>query len=143
MFLHDNGDYMKKGFIGPLGDDLPSVVIIVLAMGLFFSGLLFAINTYNQKIVSLQVLRGSLDIGRVVTDEGIIVGDSLSILKAKADIVAKTSGLKFELYFADNQPGTKTGDCGSSWYKFNYLVAYLSSTSDIVLRTLVLCTGRF
>ena len=132
---------MKKGFIGPLGDDLPSVVAIVLAMGLFFSGLLYAINTYNQKIVGLEVLRGSIDIGRVVTGEGIIIGD-LSSLKSKADTTARSAGLNFELYFADSPSATQTGQCGDNWYRFNYLVAYMQSTSDITLRTLVLCTGR-
>lgn len=130
-----------KGFIGPLGDDLPSIIAIVLALGLFFSGLLYAVNTYNQKMIGLEVLTGSVDIGRIVTGEGIIVGD-LSSLKSSAENTARSAGLNFELYFADSPSTTQTGQCGVGWYKFDYLVAYMQSSSDITLRTLVLCVGR-
>lgn len=131
---------MKKGFIGPLGDDLPSVVAIVLALSIFFAGLAFALNTYNQKIAGLDILKGSMDVGRVITGEGIIT-ENLNSLKSKAETTAHSYGIDFELYFADD-PGTKTGDCDPNWYVFNYLVTTWYKGEDIQLRTLVLCVGK-
>ena len=45
---------MKKGFIGPIGDDLPSVIAVMLALGLFFSSVRYALNAYDQKIDNFQ-----------------------------------------------------------------------------------------
>ncbi len=132
-----------KGFIGPLGDDLPSVVVIVLALTMFFAGLTFALNIYNQKLLSMDVLRGSVDIGRIITQDGLTSSDLFSY-KSRAESTAKSYALNFSLYFADDPAGTQTGSCGPNWYKFNYLVAVTSTQPglDVKLRTLVLCSGR-
>lgn len=130
---------MEKGFIGPLGDDLPSVVAIILALSIFFSGLTYALNTYNQKIVGLEVLRGSMDVSRVLTGEGIITED-LDSLHVKADTTARSYGLEFALRYTDGSDSWHT--CEEDWYVFNYLVATWLSGEDIELRTLVICIGR-
>lgn len=39
----------KRGFIGPIGDDLPSLVPIVVALLLFFSVFGFTLNSFNAK----------------------------------------------------------------------------------------------
>jgi hypothetical protein len=132
-----------KGFIGPLGDDLPSIVIIVLALSMFFAGLTFAINTYNQKVLGLDVLRGAVDIGRVITQDGLITSN-LDFYERKAEPTANSYAIDFVLYFADDfvdsdDPAPK--DCDPNWYRFNYLVA-VSGENDVELKTLVICAGR-
>ncbi|MBI1973997.1 hypothetical protein HYS54_04240 [Candidatus Micrarchaeota archaeon] len=57
---------MKKGFIGPIGDDLPAMIAVMLALGLFFSAMLVTLNMYNQKITTLQLLNGGMDASRAI-----------------------------------------------------------------------------
>ena len=71
---------IKKGFIGPIGDDLPSLVAVLLALGIFFSSLSFTFNAYNEKIASMNKLKGSIDIARVVTQEGLIIENGNSLI---------------------------------------------------------------
>ncbi len=39
----------KRGFIGPIGDDLPSLVPLVISLLLFFSIFTLTLDTYNSK----------------------------------------------------------------------------------------------
>ncbi len=64
---------MKKGFIGPLGDDLPSLIAIMLALTLFFSGLTFSMNVFDQKRERARLMKGALDISRVIIKEKILI----------------------------------------------------------------------
>jgi len=41
--------FTKRGFIGPIGDDLPSLVPLVISLLLFFSIFTLTLNTYNSK----------------------------------------------------------------------------------------------
>lgn len=42
-------NFNKRGFIGPIGDDLPSLVPLVISLLLFFSIFTLTLNTYNSK----------------------------------------------------------------------------------------------
>lgn len=41
--------FSKKGFIGPIGDDLPSLIPIVVSLLLFFTIFSVTLNAYNSK----------------------------------------------------------------------------------------------
>jgi hypothetical protein len=41
--------FSKKGFIGPIGDDLPSLIPIVISLLLFFTIFSITLNAYNSK----------------------------------------------------------------------------------------------
>lgn len=60
----------RKGFMGPIGDDLPSLLMVILAMGLFFSAVLFVFDSYNQKLGKIRLAEGALEAARVATAEG-------------------------------------------------------------------------
>ncbi|VVB74805.1 Uncharacterised protein [uncultured archaeon] len=47
-FLKRNS-FSRRGFIGPIGDDLPSLVPLVISLLLFFSIFTLTLNTYNTK----------------------------------------------------------------------------------------------
>lgn len=61
----------RKGFIGPIGDDLPSLIPIVTGLVIFFSVFVLTLNTYNEKNVFLE---RQMDMTTVARD---IKGDSL------------------------------------------------------------------
>lgn len=142
--------FMRKGFIGPIGDDLPSLVTILLALGIFFSSLTFTFNAYNEKIASMNKLKGSIDIARVVTQDGLIIeGGSAEIalqdLKDRATPTARSYGLDLELSYIDDigDRFPKTGDCGTDWFTFRYLMATVpgEDVRFVELKTLEICVG--
>ncbi|MEM0372792.1 MAG: hypothetical protein QXO69_03085 [archaeon] len=130
---------MLKGFIGPLGDDIPSLLAVLLALSLFFSALSFSFNAYNEKVKSFEKLKGAIDISRVVTQDGLITAD-LATLKNKATPTAMSYGVRFELAFKN---GATTGPCGPDWLKFVYLVPYAPAgdLNAITLKRLEICVG--
>jgi len=134
---------MKKGFIGPLGDDLPSIIAILLALTVFFSGIVYTLNVYNQKIDDMQALKGSVDIAKAILDKGILSGtDQANIDPEEARYVARSYGLKHGVYLDEDTNGV----CPPDTYRFSYLVAAYTGAgatgADVGLHTLVLCTWR-
>jgi len=123
---------MRKGFIGPIGDDLPSIISIVLALGLFFSGVTYALDTYNQKIADMELLKGSVEIARAVMENGTVS----TVKTKKADEVAYSYSLFYDAYLND-----AANSCPAKAHRFSYLVAD-SSSGDIELAKLVICTWR-
>jgi len=61
----------KRGFIGPIGDDLPSLIPIVTGLVIFFSIFVLTLNTYNEKN---NYLEKQIDMTSVARD---LKGDSL------------------------------------------------------------------
>jgi len=43
-----------KGYIGPIGDDLPSLIPLVFALIIFFASFYSAVNVYNDKTVDFE-----------------------------------------------------------------------------------------
>jgi hypothetical protein len=133
---------LNRGFIGPIGDDLPSLIMIVLALTLFFSGVLFCLNAYNQKIDNANLLTGAMDISRAVTING-LVSNNLVSEREKARDIAQSYGLKYDVYFAKDSPVNCPEDSNNrlaNAHTFGYLVAKLKSSGDIVLDTLIIRT---
>lgn len=66
----------KKGFIGPIGDDLPSLIPLVFALMIFFSVFTFTWNVFDQK--------------NRVFDDAISIIEVSSILKSNGYIQSKS-----------------------------------------------------
>ncbi len=126
---------MRKGFIGPIGDDLPSIIALMLAMGLFFSSVVYVINVYNQKIADMDLLKGSIEIGRAVMDKGVLTRDDLDS-NPNADYVAKSYSLSYDAYLESDQ-----NSCSMEALRFSYLVA-VNDAGRIGLHTLMLCAWK-
>jgi len=128
---------MKKGFIGPIGDDVPSLIAIILAMGLFFTGFSHAMNVYNQKIVDMEALKGSVEIARAALGDGILSPSDWSNIDSPAiDHIAKSYSLDKKIFLDD------LNSCDEKAYRFSYLVAVYGTTSEIELHKMVVCTKR-
>ncbi|MBU2099871.1 hypothetical protein KKG83_03975 [Candidatus Micrarchaeota archaeon] len=44
----------NKGYLGPIGDDLPSLIPLMFALIIFFSSFYMTIDTYNTKTVDFE-----------------------------------------------------------------------------------------
>ncbi len=101
-----------KAYLGPVGDDLPSIIAIVLSLVLFFSAVAYSFNVYSQKQEALRMLKAGIDIGRILMSEG-ITGD-LNSVKKKADPIAKSYGVSYDVSF---------NECSNDYVlKLKYLV---------------------
>jgi hypothetical protein len=49
-----------RGYLGPIGDDIPSLIPIVVGMITFFSAFSFTLNEYNQRSASFAADRDTL-----------------------------------------------------------------------------------
>jgi hypothetical protein len=95
----------EKGFLGPIGDDLPSLIPLLFALMIFFATYSFALNEFtleNQEINNkLEVLR----ISRIIRTDGLI--DSHQDFNHLCDTIPLTT-VKFKAglvdYWAD--PGS-------------------------------------
>jgi hypothetical protein len=116
---------MRKGFIGPVGDDLPSIVAVILALGLFFSGVIYSLNAYNDKMLNLSTLKGALEISRSINSQSPLTdGYMQSTARKNANYIAQSYGLKFRDNYTDGLGNYADclGDHSPPFY-FNFLVA--------------------
>jgi len=63
-----------KGFIGPIGDDLPSLIPIVVALVLFFTIFSMTLNTYNTKNTSVRKQMEMTSVAREIKGDSLILG---------------------------------------------------------------------
>ena len=133
--------HMLKGFIGPLGDDIPSLLIVMLALSLFFAALSYTFDSYDMKVRNFQKLKGAMDIARVVTADGLITR-TLSDISLDAKPIAKSYSLNYSIEYTDGSERSGV-DCSTvNWLVFDYPIAkYDSSTNNILLKTLRVCVG--
>jgi len=66
--------FKGRGFIGPIGDDLPSLVPIVVALLLFFTTFTLALNTYNTKNAFLNQQTEMTSVARELKGDSLILG---------------------------------------------------------------------
>jgi len=66
--------FSKKGFIGPIGDDLPSLVPIVVALVLFFTIFALTLNTFNSKNEYIGKQMEMTSVAREIKGDSLILG---------------------------------------------------------------------
>ena len=59
-----------RGFVGPVGDDIPSIFPIVAGVLLFLGTLFFVNGTVQQKNELLEVRKAALSLSYLVTEKG-------------------------------------------------------------------------
>ncbi len=62
----------RKGFVGPLGDDIPSIFPIVAGVVLFFGTIAFAGNLSAEKNAYLDIRKAAVSLSYIVTDKGFV-----------------------------------------------------------------------
>lgn len=63
----------QRGFIGPVGDDIPSIIPLLIGLVVFFSTFSFTFNIYNQKNAGFDADLSALRVARVLQSNGYIV----------------------------------------------------------------------
>lgn len=66
----------RKGFVGPLGDDIPSIFPMVAGIMLFVGTLAFAGDLVAQKNSLLEVRKAAVSLSYIVTDKGMVTRES-------------------------------------------------------------------
>ncbi len=72
VFFEKN--FFSKGFIGPIGDDLPSLIPIMISLLLFFSVFALTLNTYYSKNAVLSQQMQLVSIARELKGDSLILG---------------------------------------------------------------------
>lgn len=134
----------SRGFIGPIGDDLPSVIAILLGLSLFFSGLSFTLNAYNNKLVAYNVLKGTMEIAHKVNENGLISASSSDLFDSAVNI-ANSYGLNFCVKTSvsgstNTSCSSNIQDCKVGWLHFSYFSSFLTGGS-IKPGVLEVCAG--
>ncbi len=52
--------YNSRGYLGPIGDDIPSLIPIIVGLITFFSAFTFTLNEYNQRSAGFAADRDTL-----------------------------------------------------------------------------------
>jgi hypothetical protein len=86
----------QKGFMGPIGDDLPSLIPIVVALLLFFTIFSLTLNTYNTKNSDIRKQMDMTSVARELKGDSLILGinqfnsrcDSIKLKKFPYNFVA-------------------------------------------------------
>ena len=64
---------LGKGFIGPIGDDIPSIIPLLIGLVIFFSTFSLTFNIYNQRNADFKADLSTLRVARVLQFNGYIV----------------------------------------------------------------------
>ena len=133
-----------KGFIGPISDDLPTLIAILLALSIFFTVLHFGLETYNEKINAFNKVKGLMDLGRKINSKGLLESsaDNADSLKNEVEQIADSYALKYCIKFNGNtacNPSSITG-CKQDWIEYKYLIAY-QTPAKIEIKNVTICGG--
>ena len=63
---------MQRGFIGPIGDDIPSLVPLLFGLLVFFATFSFALGAFTQKNRDFAADRESLEIANTLKSDSYI-----------------------------------------------------------------------
>jgi len=62
----------RRGFIGPIGDDIPSIFPLMAGIILFIATLIYANNEFNTKNASINLRKAGLDMAYIVIEKGYV-----------------------------------------------------------------------
>lgn len=97
----------RKGFLGPIGDDLPSLIPLLFALLIFFSTFAFALNSFNQTNALISDKLESLRVARKLRVNGYI--SNYEQFQDLCDSITRTS-ISFQAGLIDLRQ--TTGDYG-------------------------------
>lgn len=87
----------KRAFIGPLGDDIPSIFPIILGVVIFLAAMMYAANFVDQRNSFLEVRKAAVNLAYSATEKGFYdsgqFAEKCSVLQEQA----KAQGVFFVL----------------------------------------------
>lgn len=130
---------VHRGFIGPISDDLPSLIMIFTGLLIFFTSLNYAFFLYNQKMHQFYVHKGALHVSRVLLSQGVLPEDQ-NVLKDIGEPIAQRYGLELVVVYED-PGGSYLDDCydpDNPYYIYSFPAPVMDS-EDVVIKTLYVC----
>ncbi len=97
MRVKKSGWHNLRGFIGPLGDDIPSIFPIVAGTLLFISALVYANGQMHDRDNYLKLKKSALELSYAAMDKGFITPGTFT---AKCENSVKPIGRKNGVRFA-------------------------------------------
>jgi hypothetical protein len=145
MFNYKYKTKKAKGFIGSIGDDLPSLIPLFFALMLFFGALAFAFTTINERNSLINTYIDSLTIAKNALSDGSFA--DLNEFKATQNNIVTMSnyifgliylpsnksdqeGFDFESMLAQDFHQSFVGDCSNGDIALNFNVAITNNNSD-------------
>ena len=90
----------QKGFLGPIGDDLPSLVPLIFALIIFFSTFTYAMNSMDSRNDDFDADLATLNIARIMRSNGYITGmDDFKRLCGMINV----SGMNYEVALVETE----------------------------------------
>jgi len=60
---------MKRGYLGPLGDDFPAIFPVAFGLMLFFAAITLTFNLYNYKQDTVALMRSNIALSKAVRSQ--------------------------------------------------------------------------
>ena len=123
----------KKGFIGPIGDDIPTMLVVILGLGMFFSSVVFAMDLYGQKNRNIEISEGALAISRVFTAKGHFDPQDDG-MKERGDLMARSYGLHYQVLtdgYDFHQYPPNSGVCQGGSYRYSFFIANFENENNV------------
>lgn len=140
---------MRRGYIGPIGDDFPSIFPIMIGLLLFFSSIFITYQNYELKAATAKVMKANLAIGKIVRSETFFDSDKFTekcelLERAKVNY-AVSARMQLIVDREDTSLNLECGDTDptSMMVGMNYLVVVdkqAGSVTEVVPATLKLET---
>ncbi len=124
-----------KGFIGPLGDDLPSILPILLGLMLFFAAYQYSMGIYDERVAKTDVLKGGIEVSKAALAGGLISGDTDALMN-KSERVAASYGISQHIVL-----DVPDAECEGA-YVLSFLAAVEDPQNVTALRTVYICVRR-
>ena len=86
----------RKAFVGPLGDDIPSIFPIIAGVLLFLSTIFYASTIIDERNSYLATRKASLDLSYLLTERGFVSPESfVELCDSRLKILGSSLGVKF------------------------------------------------
>lgn len=130
-------NWRMRGFIGPLGDDLPSILPILLGLTLFFAAYQYSMGVYDERAAKTDVLKGGLEVAKAALAGGLVSNDPAKLMEKSAK-VASSYGISQYITFSY---GDVQADCEGA-YVMSFLAAVENEQSTTALQAVYICVRR-
>lgn len=90
-----------KGFIGPIGDDIPSIFPIIAGVMLFIATVFYANNEAAQRDSGLNLRKAALELSYVATEKGYVDASFAGLCESSLKPTAAKSGVYFAVMLND------------------------------------------
>lgn len=103
--------FKKRGFIGPLGDDIPAIFPIVAGVLIFITSLIYIYGQVDERNKYLEIRTSSLKLSYIVSEKGLMDNDQFAAkCEGEMKAFAKKKNLQFLVLLKKYCDGVELGE---------------------------------